>query len=95
MRYLAKYIWLFILFLWSCHELEDPLIIIDPADVIRLSVVNESLQSDTTLLEVKADSLSSRLVLATLETRGDPARSIVFMTTAGALTQAGQLPSKN
>ena len=78
---------------FGCHQLDDPRIPVESGDVIKLEVVNENLEAEPALKSVSADSASSRLILATLQTKADGAQAITFQTTAGVLTKPGELPT--
>jgi hypothetical protein len=84
--------------LLSCTELEDPLLIKDVNETIRIEVVNDNLEANESLKLVLADSLSSRLISIRLEERADLTEPITISTTRGVLAKAGEpidLNSKN
>lgn len=78
----------------SCHELKDPLIPVDPDQVIQLELVSkDSVEMD--LSNLLADSVSSRLVAVTLRGQSDPGQIVSLKTTDGVLTTAGERPNSS
>jgi hypothetical protein len=79
----------------SCHELDNPLDVIDSRKVIILTPVDAHLNEGLELSTLIADSASFRLIRINLGPSTDEAQSIAITTTAGVLTLPGQTPSSS
>lgn len=89
MKKITHFTWVVGLIMAGC-VLEDPTLPIDTDEVISLTVVDDDLVEDNTLLNVPADSLSTRLILITLNKKTDADQVVTLQTTRGVLTKAGE-----